>query len=142
MKTILTIIALLVAVGCTPKQQDTTAPAQPIGNVIVCALQDTIVTAVAAEASKLLVCSNVDAMKASLLEQVKKADVCKQPTTGVASTSMKAESVLGSMLCPSLSDSLVESLFKTNVPASWGCTGGAPLDKVKDMVLQSCLKSM
>lgn len=134
MKKLLFAVVAFAMVGCTKS------------NPVVCAVQDSVVSIVSGAVTSELACKNLDAVKADIAVQVGKLNLCKPAAAAPAAPAITAQAVtaqgaVGNVICAPVIDVLMGGVLST-IPATWGCTGGLPADKLKAAALAACLKAI
>lgn len=112
------LLTAIIMTGCTSKDP-------------VCDVAKKVSTVVASEVATLLECKNKSAIEATIVGVLKDNKVCDATAT----------SVIGELLCPTVVTGLMNGALK-QIPAEWGCTGGALKDTAKDKLVELCKKSI
>lgn len=119
MRKLILVISMLAVAGCTGSSKPG------------CVVENGVTAVVSAAISSQLVCKNLDAVKADVQKEVAKLNMCASST----------QSIVGDLVCPSLVNSLVSGLL-SKIPAAWECTGGTAPDQIKQILIDTCKKSI
>ena len=108
--------------GCT-KSSTPASPSSP-GQIVGCAVETAVSSAVAAVAAQQLQCSNTAAIQADLTAVIQKAapSLCAPAAPALAAGKVPAEkSAIGNAVCPAIVSGLLAAA-QSQIPSGWGCS--------------------
>ena len=94
----------------------------------LCDAGKTAAVVVSSQVASQLSCSNPAAIQADIEQKLIDLKVCSAPSS---------QGLLGAAICPPVVDGLVSGLL-TQIPASWGCSGGELSDSLRQKLVDAC----
>ena len=139
------VIAVLAGmmVGCTKAQ------VSAVVNTAGCDAEQFVSTEVANVVVAQLSCANASVVQNDVLGLVQKSNICKQVPAPAPASALQAKkgvlkdaapagpSAIALLVCPTLANTVVGAA-SAQIPATWGCTGGAVTTGLNTAILNAC----
>lgn len=138
-KLLLVIAATVMFTGCD--KNEVKENVKDVGNVVACAMQDSVVAVTVPVVAEQLACKNQAAIKTYLDEQASKLKICKKDEAPQAQAMVGTQSVVGDLICGPLVESLSLTVLSV-IPKEWECTGGHVTADAKTKILEACKKAL
>lgn len=109
---------------------------------VLCDTGKTASAILSAQIAVQLDCKNVDAIRADVDKKLIDLKVCEAPKPPAPAPGViSSMSAVGDVICKPVVDALFAGAL-TQIPATWGCTGGKLAEDAKLKILAACSKAL